>query len=183
MNLFPFFANISGSTFLIIGGGSVAKEKISSIRRFGEKIIVVAENTDILPEDGLEIIVRAFREEDLDRADYVIAATDDHELQIRIAKLCRERKIPVNVADEPSLCTFVMPSIIKQGRLVGAFSTNGASPAYAKHLREQVEAIIPDDIDEILGKMEALRAEMKERIADPEERKALYRSVLSELLK
>ncbi|MBP5292214.1 MAG: bifunctional precorrin-2 dehydrogenase/sirohydrochlorin ferrochelatase, partial [Lachnospiraceae bacterium] len=50
MNLFPFFANISGSTFLIIGGGSVAKEKISSIRRFGEKIIVVAENTDILPE-------------------------------------------------------------------------------------------------------------------------------------
>ena len=39
MSYFPFYLDITNKTFLIIGGGPVALEKVSRLRRFTEDII------------------------------------------------------------------------------------------------------------------------------------------------
>ena len=45
MSYFPFYTNISNKTFLIIGGGTVALEKVDRLRRFTDSIIVIAPHT------------------------------------------------------------------------------------------------------------------------------------------
>jgi precorrin-2 dehydrogenase/sirohydrochlorin ferrochelatase len=56
----------------------------------------------------------------------------------------REHGIWVNAADEPARCDFILPSVIRRGRLVVAVSTGGASPAAARAIREELEAYLTE---------------------------------------
>ncbi|MEE8827372.1 MAG: bifunctional precorrin-2 dehydrogenase/sirohydrochlorin ferrochelatase [Eubacteriales bacterium] len=179
MTVFPLFENIDGKTFLIIGGGNTAARKVGRLLQFTNRIIVVAEETDIT---GVKVIRRPFEESDLERADFVIAATDDRALNRRIAAACRERRIPINVVDDPELCSFIFPSVVKRGDLTVGISTSGTSPAYASLLRRTLEKNLPDHIGGILERMGALRRTVTALIPDQKRRAQCYKAVLSELL-
>ena len=89
MGYFPFYYDITGRTFLVIGGGKVAGEKVERLRRFtGTQI------------RGVRILRREYRGEDLALGDFVVAATGIRELDRKIAEQCRERGIPVNTVDD-----------------------------------------------------------------------------------
>ena len=139
MSYFPFYTNISNKTFLIIGGGTVALEKVDRLRRFTDSIIVIAPLTEIKGmevktpirgADRVQILRREYREEDLPLGDYVVAATGIREVDRRVAEDCRRRKIPVNIVDDQAYCDFIFPGIVKRGPLTVAISTSGTSPAY-----------------------------------------------------
>ena len=179
MTVFPLFENIDGKTFLIIGGGNTAARKVGRLLQFTNRIIVIAEETDI---KDVKVIRRPFEESDLDRADFVIAATDDRSLNRSIAAACRERRIPINVVDDPALCSFIFPSVVKRGDLTVGISTGGASPAYASLLRRTLEKNLPDHIGGILERMGALRKTVPARIPDQKRRAKCYKEILSELL-
>lgn len=175
--------NIEDKTCLIIGGGSVAREKVDSLSRFQLRLIVVAEKTDIEEIDGkLEVRVRSFEDEDLEEADFVICATKDRSLNARISRMCKTKGKPVNVVDDASLCSFIMPSMIKRGALTVAISTAGRSPAYARRLRRSIEREVPEHIDEILDRLGALRKIVPEKIEDQKNRKLYYNDALERLL-
>ena len=133
MGYFPFYYDITGRTFLVIGGGKVAEEKVERLRRFTDAIIVIAPRTQIR---GVRILRREYRGEDLALGDFVVAATGIRELDRKIAEQCRERGIPVNTVDDQAYCDYIFPSIIKRGDLTVAISTSGTSPAYAMQLRK-----------------------------------------------
>ena len=97
MGYFPFYYDITGRTFLVIGGGKVAGEKVERLRRFTDAIIVIAPRTQIR---GVRILRREYRGEDLALGDFVVAATGIRELDRKIAEQCRERGIPVNTVDD-----------------------------------------------------------------------------------
>lgn len=185
MTLFPFFENIEGRHFLVVGGGSVAAEKVGRLLLFTKDITVVAPQTQI---EGVPVRRKAYEESDLDpdsghaRADVVIAATDDPALNRKIALDCRERNIPVNVVDSPSLCSFIFPSLIRRGDLTVAISTAGDSPLYSRMLREEMEALLPAHIEDILQRMRALREILPRRIPQQKARKEAYRRILARLL-
>jgi precorrin-2 dehydrogenase/sirohydrochlorin ferrochelatase len=69
----------------------------------------------------------------------VIGATDDGEINERIARDARAKGIPVNIVDDPALCNFILPSIVERGDLAIAVSTGGRSPALAKKIRREME--------------------------------------------
>ena len=179
MNLFPFYMDISDKTFLIVGGGAVAKEKIASLRRFTDNIIVVAKETDL---DEGRVIRKQFEPSDLDQADFVIGATSDRKLNRQIAECCGQKGLPVNIVDDAALCTFFMPSMVKRGDLTVAISTNGTSPAYARRVREQIEKEILGNIADILLRMGELRKTVPKRIVEQGKRKRLYQEILAELI-
>lgn len=166
MTLFPFFEDIDGKRFVVIGGGKVARGKVSRLLPFTDNITVISENTDI---DFVPVIRRRFNESDILAGDYIIAATDSEETNRKIFALCQKHRKPVNTVDDPEKCTFIFPSLIKRGELVIGISTTGKSPALSKHLRQQMEAELDGDIEKVLDKMGLLRVRLKALI--PEQRK------------
>jgi len=188
MNLFPFFEDIEGKIFLIIGGGKVAERKAALLLRFQANVLIVAPKTDIAgtylrtyretgteeegnfrsglrdaigSTEGICILKKEFQEEDLLLADYVIAATDDREENARAAGACRKRGILVNVVDDPELCTFFFPSVVKRGALTVGITTGGSSPSAARLLRERIEELLPRETEGILERMEGFRKSWK----------------------
>lgn len=166
MTLFPFFEDIDGKRFVVIGGGRVARGKVSRLLPFTDNITVISENTDI---DFVPVIRRKFTQSDILSGDYIIAATDSEETNREIFALCQKHRKPVNTVDDPEKCTFIFPSLIKRGELVIGISTTGKSPALSKHLRQQMEAELDGDIEKVLDKMGLLRVRLKALI--PEQRK------------
>lgn len=179
MTLFPFYEDIENKTFLVIGGGEVAKEKIGRLRLFTDKLIVVAKETDIRDADVRQ---KAFEDSDLALGDICIVATSDRQLNSHIAELCKKQGIPVNVVDDRSLCSFIFPSIVKRGALTVSITTSGKSPAYARRLRREIEAALPEHIEDILERMEMLRKIVPEYIIEQRPRGNMYKQILEKLL-
>ena len=191
MSYFPFYFDITDKTFLIIGGGPVAREKVNRLRRFTENIIVIAPETEIAGTrtenpcrcaGEVQILCKEYGEEDLALGDYVVAATGIREVDRKVAGDCRGRGIPVNVVDDQAYCDFIFPSIVKRDSLTVAISTFGTSPAYAMQLRKEIEMILPDQIGPILTRMGNLRGEVSERVTDQKARAAAYRIILAALI-
>ena len=191
MSYFPFYFDITDKTFLIIGGGPVAREKVNRLRRFTQDIIVIAPETEIEGTrtenpcrcaGGVQILCKEYGEEDLALGDYVVAATGIREVDRKVAGDCRGRGIPVNVVDDQAYCDFIFPSIVKRDSLTVAISTFGTSPAYAMQLRKEIEMILPDQIGPILTRMGNLRGEVSERVTDQKARAAAYRIILAALI-
>ena len=179
MTLFPFFQDIEGKTFLVIGGGVVAAEKVHRLRLFTDRILVIAEQTEI---NEVPVLLRPFRDEDIALGDYVIGATDDPALNAHIAALCRETGKPVNIVDDPALCSFVFPALVKRGDLTAAITTNGKSPAFAQYVRHELEDILPDRTEAILEELHNMRSELKLTVPDQRDRARLLKERLTELL-
>ncbi len=106
---------------------------------------------------------RTFLSTDLDGVDMVLTAVDDVELSRDIGTSCRTRRIPVNVADDPSYCDFYFGSQIQQGPLQIMVSTNGKSPKLANIIRKRIEENIPKRAGEAIEKVGLLREKLKVR--------------------
>lgn len=161
MALFPFFIDIEGKEGLIVGTGKHAQEKIQRLKPFGPKLRMIPEGE--------------FSESDLESLPaFVIAAGEDGEENHRIANLCKEKRIPVNVVDDKEYCDFIFPSLIAKGNLSIGICTNGASPATGVLLKKKVEDQIPDHIEEILDFLQEVRTIIAETLTDKKQRYKFY---------
>lgn len=175
MAYFPFFVDLEGQRGLIVGGGTVALRKAEKLLPYGPALTVVApEPVSELAALPVELTRREFQPEDLDRADFVIAATDNEEENHRISALCQGRKIPVNVVDDKEACSFLFPALVRRGNLSVGVSTGGSSPTAAIWLKEQIEGLLPEQTEEILTWLEAQRPLLKERLPDQRARAARF---------
>jgi precorrin-2 dehydrogenase/sirohydrochlorin ferrochelatase len=150
---------------LVVGGGNIATEKLEKLLDFTKEITVIAsevsvEANTLIKEHCLTLYQRTYRVGDIDGFDIVIVATDTVDLHKAIYEESRGSRILVNSVDNTDYCDFIFPSYVKKDDLTIAFSTGGASPAFAKHIRRHFEKIIPDSVGEFLKKMKALRSTM-----------------------
>ena len=175
---FPMFVPLEGRRGLVVGGGMVALRKIEKLSPYGASIRVIA--PQILPEiaamTDVEQVQRAFLLSDL-RANwaFVIAATDDPEQNHVIAEQCGRRNIPVNVVDDPAHCSFIFPALVHHGPFSVGVSTGGASPTAAIYFKEQIEAMVPENFEEILLWLQAQRMVLKAQMPEKARAAALKR--------
>jgi uroporphyrin-III C-methyltransferase/precorrin-2 dehydrogenase/sirohydrochlorin ferrochelatase len=144
VDFLPIFLDVRGEPCLVVGAGQVASRKAALLRRAGAQVTMTTE----------------FREEELNRYALVIAATSDQELNRAVAAAAKVRRLPVNVVDQPMLCSFILPSIIERPPLIVAVSSGGASPVLARLLRARLESMIPA----AYGRLAALAAEFRDRV-------------------
>ena len=184
MAYFPFFVDIEGMNILIVGGGTVALRKAEKLLPYGGAITVAApELCDGLREmPDIRLVNEPFEDSMLDSADIVIAATNDRKLNRHIYDACRERKIPVNSVDCKSECTFIFPSLVKRGALSVGISTSGASPSAAIWLKERINALLPDNMEELIEYLDRLRPYVKERIFTEAERATVFKAAFSKCM-
>lgn len=183
MNRFPLCINLEDKRFLIVGYGRIAKRKLKAISEFTSNIkIITKDPTEEELGKGIEIVNKCFDEKDLEGVDFVITATGSREQDEAIVAACKSRGIPVNAADDREECDFFLPGIIKRGDLVVSVSTSGKSPAYSRHLREQIEDVIPDNIEKVLDILGELRKSLPSKVEPQVERSKIYNYVMSKLL-
>ena len=180
MAYFPFFVDIGGKNGLIAGGGRIALHKLQKLLPYGAKLQIVApEVSEAMEQTALEndicVIKRAFEPSDLNEMFFVIAASDDAKVNAEIGRLCRERGILVNVVDDKEACSFLFPSLVKEGNLSIGISTEGTSPEVAAELRSRVVSMIPADMDTILAYLGSLRPLAKAHVKDTGRRAAFLK--------
>lgn len=184
MAYFPFFVELSGRSGLIVGGGTVALRKAGKLLPYGPKLTVVA--PEILPQlaalPGLRLLPRPFQPQDLEGQSFVIAAADDPAVNRLVASLARKRGIPVNTADSKEESTFLFPALVRRGELSVGISTSGASPTAAVWLKDQVETLLPQHLEEILLWLEQLRPQLTQGPLSPTQRHALLPRLFSAAL-
>lgn len=92
----------------------------------------------------VEWLGRPFEPADLEGAFLAYAATDDRAVNAAVAQEAKRRGIPVNVADAPEECDFILPSRVRKGNVQVAVSTSGEDPSLAVELRRKIERVLEE---------------------------------------
>lgn len=163
MDHLPIFLRVEHQEAVVVGGGAVAARKTELLLTSGARVRMVAPvlgraaakllarssvglaaNADsAAPLGRLTHLAEEFRPAHLDCAVLAIAATDCREMNARVSAAARERRIPVNVADDPELSTFILPAIVDRSPVLVAVGSQGSAPVLARRLRAQLEALLP----------------------------------------
>ena len=178
MAKYPIYLDLTNTQAVVVGAGSVAARKVKTLLEAGAAVKVVAGTVkgdfkEICKGLDIEIVISDYDRSHLKDAFLVIAATDNPELNTRIYNDCRSLKILCNVVDVPHLCNFYVPSVIHQGDLQIAISTNGKCPAFAAHLRRKFEKLITNDHAKFLNDLDEIRQKILSSGLPFEDRKAL----------
>jgi precorrin-2 dehydrogenase/sirohydrochlorin ferrochelatase len=167
--LFPIFIKLNQIHTLLVGGGNVAMEKFQALVSNDNALNLNIVAKEIVPEfeilikqyPQIKLNIRPFEINDLENMQLVIAATNNRELNEQLRELTTFNNILFNAADKPELCDFYLGSIVKKGDLKVAISTNGKSPTIAKRIKELLNEMLPEEIDETLSLMSAYREQLK----------------------
>lgn len=184
MDYFPLFLKLQDKSCLVVGGGEVAARKITLLSNAGARITVVAKAfkdsvADQQQRMNLNLLHKAFNENDLTGMTLVVSATNDPQVNQAVAAAARQRQIPVNVVDAPELCDFIFPAIIDRSPLIAAVSSGGASPVLARLLRARIESMIPAAYGELARFAERFRIPVKQQIHQPSQRRIFWEGLLA----
>lgn len=165
MDFLPIFFNIRGQACLVVGGNEIAARKAALLLQAGARVHVAAATLapafeDLNPADRLHTLAREFDGTMLDGKSLVISAHDDDRVNLTVSESARARNIPVNVVDQPTLCSFILPSIIDRSPILVAVSSGGASPVLARLLRARLETLIPS----AYGRLSALAGQFRDKV-------------------
>lgn len=183
MSYYPINLDIGGRKCLVVGGGGVATRKVQSLLNCGAHVTVVSpaisETLESLAgQEALTLIRRTYQSTDLDGHFLVIGATDDMALSRRINADAEERGMLCNIADVPEICNFILPAVIRRGDLLLTVSTSGKSPAFAKHLRKQLQYEYGDEYARFLELMGRIRKRLLAEAHAPEAHKPLFEQLI-----
>jgi precorrin-2 dehydrogenase/sirohydrochlorin ferrochelatase len=93
----------------------------------------------------IRLLLRPYRQGDLRGARLVIAATNDLRVNEQVCWEAKRRGLLVNCIAPPSSGNFIVPALVRRGGITLAISTGGASPAFAKSLRQELERFLTPD--------------------------------------
>jgi uroporphyrin-III C-methyltransferase / precorrin-2 dehydrogenase / sirohydrochlorin ferrochelatase len=180
---FAAFLDLRGKPGVVVGGGSVAALKVETLLRSGVRVTVIAPQlcaqlAEWTLKGALRHELKRFQPGDLVGAEIAIAATNDPAANEAVAIAARALKIPVNVADNAQLSSFIMPSVIDRAPLQIAVSSAGASPVLARKLRTLIESVVPFAFGRLGALAGRFRAASKARYPEPDARRRFWEEVL-----
>ena len=166
---------LEGRRVLLIGGGTIASGRLYYLLEAGAHVTVVSP----LPLDptishrlvtntgDITHVPRTFRGRDdaIKVEDYamVLTAIDDVTMSREICALCREKRVPVNVADIPPSCDFYFGAQLRRGPLQILISTGGSGPKIGSMVRDIVEDSIPEGVEDAIEGIGLLRSDLRQR--------------------
>lgn len=159
---YPVMLDLGDVPVLLVGGGVVATRKGEGLVAAGARLTVVAPVVRAeLAALAHRVEERAYRSADLAGHRLVMTATDDPEVNAKVARDAGEVGIWVNSADDPANCTFILPAVARSGPVTIAVGTDGSSPALARHLRDRIRAeILTPDVALAADDLARQRAEV-----------------------
>ena len=161
----PLFFQLQQAPVLLVGGGTIAVRKARLLHKAGASLFVVAPTIEaelkaMVENSGGQWIEGLYEACHLADKRLVVSATEKRDINEQVAADCNRINLPVNVVDEPDLCTFIFPSIVDRSPVVIGISSSGKSPVLARLLRSRIEALVPA----AYGRLAALTGRFRERL-------------------
>jgi precorrin-2 dehydrogenase/sirohydrochlorin ferrochelatase len=177
-SLFPLFLKLEDRPCLVVGAGTIAASKISSLLEAGARVTVVAPGaSDELQKPAAEgkfrWLAREFEVGDLVGVFLVIAATSDSAVNRAVFLEAQRLGILCNAVDDPPNCDFYFPAVVRRGDLQIAISTSGQSPALAQRLRRELEETFDESAGDWVRFVGELRREILATHAPSDDRKQM----------
>ena len=184
MDFLPLYHNLRGQPCLMVGGGETALRKLRPLVEAGAVITVVApaikagiRDLQAAHPDQIRLAERPFDRADLGGAVLAVAATADRAVNEEVSRLAKVAGTPVNVVDNPDLCSVIFPSIIDRSPVQIAISTGGAAPVLARLLRGKIETLLPFNLGPLARLAGRFRPRVKASIATEADRRSFWEQV------
>jgi precorrin-2 dehydrogenase / sirohydrochlorin ferrochelatase len=179
---YPVFLDLSGQLCIVVGGGKVAERKIRGLLKTRARVRVISPKTTLTisgfgKRGKIEVLDREYEPGDLDGATLAFAATDSEEVNRRVKKEAAARGILINVADNPDLCDFFVPAVVRKDPILIALSTSGLLPGLSKRLRQEVTGCITEDYAAYTRRVGGFRKRLLEEIEDKKTRRRIMEAV------
>jgi uroporphyrin-III C-methyltransferase/precorrin-2 dehydrogenase/sirohydrochlorin ferrochelatase len=158
----PLFFDLAGRRVVVVGEGPAADRRAELARSAGAEVQRLAAPTG----------------QDFRGAAAAFIAAGDESRDAAAQRAARSAGVPVNVADRPGLCDFILPAIVDRDDVVVAISTGGASPTLATVLRGRIEAALPQRVGALARLAATFRAQVNALIAEPGRRRAFFRRLV-----
>lgn len=183
MDFLPLFFDLKDKDVLIVGGGEVALRKATLLAKAQGKITVVAHQIRddlkaLVEKSGGQCVFGDYAPEQLTGKLFVIAATDNLDVNKTVSVDAKAIGLPVNVVDQPSLCTFIFPAIVDRSPIVAAISSGGSSPVLARLLRAKLETLLPATYGQLAALAEKYREKVKARFTHINDRRGFWEKIL-----
>ena len=180
---YPVYLNLKGRRVVVIGGGPVAERKVESLLGTKASVVVISPDVtrrlaSLARDKQIQLQRRAYVSGDCRGAALVLSATDDPKLSRKVFQEASAAGALVNTSDQPSLCDFIMPAVVRRGDIAIAISTGGASPGLAARLRSKICRLVGPEYGRLAELLSEARPEIRRRIQDEGERKALHYRIL-----
>lgn len=184
---YPAMLDLAGRHALLVGGGEVAAQKAGPLLDAGADLRIVAPELVAPLRERVEAKQvrwerREVRQGDTAGCAVVVCATNQREVNKKVSEEARAGGIPVNVVDDPELCTFIVPSTVRRGPLQVAVSTGGRSPAFAKFMRRELERAVGEEYGELAEMAGRMRDLARDAGIGYEQRDQAAAAALPELL-
>ncbi len=169
---------------LVIGGGLIATAKVEALVSAGVKVDVIAKDfsrelTLLCGKYNFNLIKSEYKAEFIKNRDVVVAATDNDIVNQQVATDCRTQRILVNVVDNPLLCDFIFPALIKRGPLQIAISSSGISPVLARLIKQAIELIIPAQYENLIEYFKYKKSSIRKSLSKLQPRRMFYEKIIN----
>ncbi|WP_299108472.1 bifunctional precorrin-2 dehydrogenase/sirohydrochlorin ferrochelatase [uncultured Winogradskyella sp.] len=167
--LYPVFVKVHQLNVLIVGGGNVGLEKLSFLLKSSPNANVEVISIEFMEElidlaskhPTVKLTEKAYDISDLEKRHMVIGCTDNLDVNLQINREAKAKYLLVNIADTPDQCDYYLGGIVTKGHVKIAISTNGKSPTTAKRIRQFLEDVIPEDVNEMVLNLNEFRKSIK----------------------
>ncbi len=158
---YPVVLRVEGRPALVVGGGAVAAGKVRGLLAAGARVTVVAPEIHASMPTGVRVVRRRYRRRDVRRQQLVFAATGDRAVNQRVFDQATRRGLWVCSVDDPDRCSFTLPAIHRDGPVVIAVTSSGASPTLAQAVRDRCVAAVPGDLAAVAAALADARADAR----------------------
>jgi len=170
--LYPVTLELDGRPCLVVGGGPVAARKAAGLADCGARVTMVApgfcDEAEALAREphpgrtgGVALARRPYAAGEAGRYRLVVTATGVPGVDGGVAADAEGAGVWVNSADDAERCTFILPSVHRDGPVSVAVSTGGASPALATWLRRRAADALGPDLGTLATLLEEARAAVR----------------------
>lgn len=184
MDYLPLFFDLKNKPCLLVGGGTIATRKARLLHKAQARLIVVApkiekELAELVEASNGKHYQDVYQEKHLTDIVLVVSATDIEEVNLDVANDCHRRKLPVNVVDNPKLCSVIMPAIIDRSPLIIGVTSGGEAPVLARRVRTQLESTIPGTYGDLGRLASEFRKKIKDTFVSEDERRRFWEAVIN----
>lgn len=185
MDYLPLFFDLKNKPCLIVGSGAIATRKARLLHKAQARIVVLAptlesdELAELIQASGGRFISSEYEKHYLGGMTLVISSTNNEKVNQQVADDCHDLNLPVNVVDNPGLCSVIMPAIVDRSPLIVGVTSGGESPVLARRLRTHIESTVPSAYGELAKLASEFRQEVKATFKSEDERRRFWETVLN----